>query len=43
MNNGGNWDNSRANFDNIFSATLCLFEMMTTEGWLDVMYSGMDA
>jgi len=34
INYGGNWKNSRSNFDNIFNAVLCLFEMMTTEGWL---------
>ena len=43
INQGGEWKNSRSNFDNIFDAMLCLFEMMTTEGWLDVMYSGVDA
>jgi len=40
---GGKWENSRANFDNLPSATLTLFEMMTTEGWMTVMYSGVDS
>jgi 4-hydroxybenzoate polyprenyltransferase len=34
---------NKSNFDNIFNASLALFEMMTTEGWLNVMYSGVDA
>ena len=29
-------------FDNIFSASLLLFEMSTLEGWTDVLWSGMD-
>ena len=40
---GGDWKNARANFDNILMATLTLFEMMTTEGWMTVMYNGIDA
>jgi len=40
---GGRWTNARSNFDNIIWATLTLFEMSTTEGWLEVMYSGVDA
>jgi voltage-dependent calcium channel T type alpha-1G len=43
LDNGGVWENSRSTFDNIMGATLTLFEMMTTEGWLTVMYNGMDA
>jgi len=31
------------NFDNIFNAMLTLFEIMTTEGWVDVMYAASDA
>jgi hypothetical protein len=29
-----------ANFDNIFHGMLTLFEMSTTEGWVDIMYLG---
>jgi hypothetical protein len=29
---GGEWENSRANFDNTINAMLTLFEMITTEG-----------
>lgn len=35
--------NARSNFDDIYSAMLSLFEMMTTEGWLTVMWGGVDA
>ncbi|KAH8064513.1 hypothetical protein JL722_1389 [Aureococcus anophagefferens] len=30
-------------FDNVFVATLSLFEMATTEGWIDVMYAAVDS
>ena len=30
-------------FDNVFAAMGSLFEMTTTEGWVDVMYAGIDA
>jgi len=30
-------------FDNIFVAMSCLFEISTTEGWVDVMYAAVDA
>lgn len=43
QNQGGTWQNQKANFDNIFTASLTLFEMMTTEGWLNVMYAGIDS
>jgi hypothetical protein len=42
-NYGGIWQNSDSNFDNIFSASSALFEMSTTEGWVAVMYMGIDA
>lgn len=43
LNYGGSWNNSKQNFDNIFTAMLTLFEMMTTEGWMTVLYMGIDA
>lgn len=30
------------NFDNIYSAAFILFQIITTEGWLDLMYNGTD-
>jgi voltage-dependent calcium channel T type alpha-1G len=43
LNQGGDWLNEEANFDNIFKATLTLFEMSTTEGWVIIMMRGVDA
>ena len=40
---GGSWENQDINFDNVMNAMMSLFSMMTTEGWLSVMYNGMDA
>ena len=31
------------NFDNVMNAMISLFGMMTTEGWLDVMWSTVDS
>lgn len=40
---GGDWMNRERNFDSIMSALLVLQEIITTEGWLDVMYYGIDS
>ena len=40
---GGTWKNQDENFDNVIESMLTVFQMMTTEGWTTVMYSGMDA
>jgi hypothetical protein len=41
---GGGWiANLDQNFDNIGSAMLTLLEISTTEGWVDVMYAGVDS
>jgi hypothetical protein len=40
---GGEWVNKNSNFDNTWNAMLTLFQMTTTEGWIDVMISGLDA
>ena len=42
IDSGGRWRNSNQNFDNIFMAQFVLYEIITTEGWLDVMYKGID-
>jgi len=39
---GGIWTNSDESFDNIFSALSTLYQMITTEGWLEIMYRGVD-
>lgn len=41
---GGKWVQALSqNFDNILTAMLTLFEISTTEGWVDVMYQATDA
>ena len=40
---GGTWYHPPENFDNTITGFMTLFEMMSTEGWLDVMHSGVDA
>ena len=42
-NLGGDWFSPTRNFDNIFSAMLTLFEMMSGEDWLTVFFMGVDA
>lgn len=37
------WRTYNQNFDNIFAAMGTLFEMSTTEGWVDIMLHGVDA
>jgi hypothetical protein len=39
---GGEWVNKDENFDNVFLGTRTLIELMTTEGWIDVMNDGCD-
>lgn len=40
---GGEWVNPYPNFDNIKSSFILLFEIMTAEGWVNYMYSAIDA
>lgn len=40
---GGEWKNSGANFDNVLKGMMSLFEMSTTEGWVELMFQGIDA
>ena len=40
---GGLWINTQMNFDNSPRAFLTLFESMTTEGWLNPMFSAIDS
>jgi hypothetical protein len=37
VNLGGEWVNKDSNFDNVANSMITLFEMATTEGWIDVM------
>jgi len=43
MDYGGNWVNQKSNFDNIFEAMVSLFVIATTEGWVDMMWIGVDS
>lgn len=40
---GCQWVNRLRNFDDIWAAICVLWEIMTTEGWLDVMYYAVDS
>ena len=43
MDYGGSWVNSRLNFDNILLAIVTLFVIASTEGWIDLMWQGVDS
>ena len=40
---GGAWKTAKNNFDNVLIASVTLFSVMTSEGWVDVMSNGVDA
>jgi hypothetical protein len=40
---GGEWVNVDYNFDNVMNSMITLFNVMTTEGWIEVMWSAVDA
>ena len=42
-NVGGVWNKQYQSFNNVLIACVVLFEMMTTEGWIDVMSNGIGA
>jgi len=37
------WVNSQFNFDNLGNALVSLFVLSSKDGWMDIMYSGIDA
>ena len=43
LNMGGEWINRDANFDNVGSSMMTLFIMSTTEGWIPIMWNGVDS
>ena len=43
LSNNGNWLNNEYNFDNLARALLTLFVFATRDGWVSIMYSGVDA
>lgn len=40
---GGEWVNEDQNFDHVGSAVVTLFNVMTTEGWINVMWTAVDS
>lgn len=40
---GGEWVNSDSHFDNVGDGLVTLFGVMTTEGWIDVMWAAVDS
>jgi hypothetical protein len=40
---GGEWINPKANFDTTFNSMITLFTAVTTEGWVGIMWGGVDA
>eukprot|EP00439_Symbiodinium_sp_Y106_P017984 s4004_g2.t1 len=40
---GGKWVNMNQNFDDLLVGTISLFEISTTEGWVDVMLAAVDS
>jgi len=43
LNYGGEWTNQDLNFDTTSEAFITLFTVQSTEGWIDVMWSSVDA
>lgn len=43
MDRGGNWVNEKLNFDNILQAMISLYVIASTEGWIDMMWLGVDS
>jgi Ion transport protein len=43
LNLGGAWVNFDSNFDNLPVAISTLFQISTTEGWIDAMNAGIDS
>jgi hypothetical protein len=42
FDSGGEWTNPEANFDSTFHSMVTLFTAVTTEGWADLMWQGVD-
>ena len=43
MDYGGEWVNRDQNFDNFWNSMLTFTNIMTTEGWIEVMWAGVDS
>jgi voltage-gated sodium channel type IV alpha len=42
MDYGGEWVNTQANFDNFINGLTTFFTVMTSEGWVTVMWQSVD-
>ena len=42
-NSENRWRNRRYNFDNLGQALMSLFVLASKDGWVDIMYNGLDA
>ena len=43
MDLGGDWLRMDSNFDNIIEAMITMFKISITEGWVEIMFTGIDA
>ena len=41
--NGNKWINHKYNFDNLGQALMSLFVLSSKDGWVNIMYQGLDA
>ena len=41
--NGNRWVNHKYNFDNLGQALMSLFVLSSKDGWVNIMYQGLDA
>ena len=41
--NGNRWINQKYNFDNLGNALMSLFVLSSKDGWVNIMYQGLDA
>ena len=42
LDSGGEWVNKDSNFDTVVDGLGTMFEIITTEGWIDIMWDGVD-
>ena len=42
MSYGGDWIIMDSNFDNLLQGVLTMFKVSLTEGWLDLLFHGME-
>ena len=42
LDHGGEWMNKDSNFDDVLAGLVTMFEIITTEGWIEIMWDGVD-